>query len=124
MVNGTRPTGAQPTGADHRPTLGALVADITSELSRLVRGEIDLAKAELRESARRGATGAALIVAAVVLLAMVGVLFTWAAVYGLTALSGLPIWASFLIVGGFYLLIAILLVRPSGLLGSTVREKV
>lgn len=103
MVNGTRPS-----GADQRPTLGALVADITSELSQLVRGEIELAKAEMRESARRGAVGAALIAAAVVLLAMVGVLFTWAAVYGLSE-TGLPLWACFLIVGAVYLLVAVLL---------------
>jgi protein-S-isoprenylcysteine O-methyltransferase Ste14 len=103
MVNGTRPS-----GADQRPTLGALVADITSELSQLVRGEIELAKAEMRESARRGAMGAALIAVAVVLLAMVGVLFTWAAVYGLSE-TGLPLWACFLIVGAVYLLVAVLL---------------
>ena len=36
------------------------------------------------------------------------VLFTWAAVYGLSE-TGLPIWACFLIVGGVYLLIAVLL---------------
>lgn len=103
MVNGTRPL-----GTDQRPTLGALVADITSELSHLVRGEIDLAKAELRESARRGAMGAGLLAVALGLLVMVWVLFTWAAVYGLSE-TGLPIWACFLIVGGVYLLIAALL---------------
>ena len=103
MVNGTRPS-----GSDQRPTLGALVADITSELSQLVRGEIELAKAEMRESARRGAMGAALIAVAVVLLAVVGLLFTWAAVYGLSE-TGLPLWACFLIVGGVYLLVAVLL---------------
>ena len=36
-------------------------------------------------------------------------LFTWAAVYGLSDLTDLPLWASFLIVGGFYLLVAVIL---------------
>ena len=47
---------------DDRPSLGTLVAGITAELSALVRGEIELAKAELRESAKAGAAGAILFV--------------------------------------------------------------
>jgi hypothetical protein len=43
-----------------------------------------------------------------VLMVMVWVLLTWAAVYGLTE-TGLPLWASFLIVGGVYLLIAVVI---------------
>lgn len=92
--------------ADERPTLGALVATITRELSLLVRGEIDLAKAEMRESARNGAVGGGLLAVAGVLAAMVGILVTWAAVYGLTAGTGLPLWASFLIVAAVYLVVA------------------
>jgi len=106
-------------GSDERPTLGSLVATITRELSLLIRGEIDLAKAELRESARNGATGGGLIAAAGVLLAMVGLLLTWAAVYGLTAGTGLPLWASFLIVAVVYLLVAALL----AFLGSRALKK-
>jgi hypothetical protein len=34
---------------------------------------------------------------------------TWAAVYGLAAGTGLPLWASFLIVAGVYLLVAVIL---------------
>lgn len=107
MVNGTRPP-----GTEERPSLGALVADIANELRSLIRGEVELAKAEIKESMRAGSTGGALIAVAVALLVMVGLLFTWAAVYGLSE-TGLPLWASFLIVGGVYLLIAVVL----GLLG-------
>lgn len=103
MLNGTRDR------LDNRPSLGALVADIANDLSQLIRGEIDLAKAELKESARRGAVGGALLAAAVALVLMVLILFTWAAVYGLSE-TGLPLWACFLIVGGVYLLVAALLV--------------
>lgn len=95
--------------ADERPTLGALVATITRELSLLVRGEIDLAKAELKASARNGARGGGLLAGAAALLAMAGLLLTWAAVYGLTSGTGLPLWASFLIVAAVYLLVAVLL---------------
>jgi hypothetical protein len=92
--------------ADERPTLGALVATITRELSLLVRGEIDLAKAEMRQSARNGATGGGLLAVAAALALMVGILVTWAAVYGLTDGTGLPLWASFLIVAAVYLVVA------------------
>jgi uncharacterized membrane protein YqjE len=94
---------------DDRPSLGTLVAGITAELSALVRGEIELAKAEMRESAKAGAAGAVLFVVAGVLLAMVWLLVTWAVVYVLVEVADLPTWASFLIVAGFYLVIAIIL---------------
>jgi Putative Actinobacterial Holin-X, holin superfamily III len=92
--------------ADERPTLGALVATITRELSLLVRGEIDLAKAEMRQSARNGAAGGGLLAVAAALALMVGILLTWAAVYGLADGTGLPLWASFLIVAAVYLVVA------------------
>lgn len=94
---------------DDRPSLGTLVAGITAEFSALVRGEIALAKAEVRESAKAGAAGAILFVIAGVLLAMVWLLVTWAVVYVLVEVADLPVWASFLIVAGFYLLVAIIL---------------
>ena len=42
-------------------------------------------------------------------LAMVWLLVTWAVVYVLVEVADLPTWASFLIVAGFYLLVAIIL---------------
>ena len=104
MVNSTRAP-----GTDQRPSLGALVADIASELSHLVRGEIDLAKAEIKESIKKGAAGGVLLAVAGVFMVMVWLLLTWAAVYGLSE-TGLSLWACFLIVAGVYLLIAALLV--------------
>lgn len=94
---------------DDRPSLGTLVAGITAEISALIRGEIALAKAEMRESAKAGAAGAILFVVAGILLAMVWLLLTWAVVYVLVEVADLPVWASFLIVAGFYLLVAVIL---------------
>jgi uncharacterized membrane protein YqjE len=45
-------------------TIGALVADITTDLSTLVRQEVQLAKAEVRESATHAAKSAGLMGAA------------------------------------------------------------
>lgn len=104
---------------DDRPSLGTLVAGITAELSALVRGEIALAKAEVRESAKAGAAGAILFIVAGVLLGMVWLLVTWAVVYVLVEVADLPTWASFLIVAGFYLIVAIIF----GLVGVTRFKK-
>lgn len=91
---------------DDRPSLGTLVTSITTELSALVRGEIELAKAEVKESVKRGATGSILFAVAVALLVMTWLLITFALVYVLIEVADLPAWASFLIVAGAYLLIA------------------
>ena len=96
-------------GRDDRASLGTLVSSLSQNVSTLLRDEIALAKAEVSESAKRGATGGGLLAATAMLLLMVWLLLTWAAVYGLTDGTGLPLWASFLIVAAVYLVIAIIL---------------
>ncbi|ANZ17209.1 phage holin family protein [Streptomyces noursei] len=94
-------------GADR--SLGQLVATATAEMSALVHDEIALAKAELREDAKRaGIGGAAFIVAGVLALFALPVL-SFAAAYGIHNL-GLGLAWSFLIVGGAFLVIAALLI--------------
>lgn len=90
-------------GTDQRPSLGALISDIVTELRQLIRGEIELAKAEVKAAVRTAVAGGALLAVAGVLLAMTWLLLTWAAVYGL-AETDLPLWASFLIVAAIYLI--------------------
>ena len=96
---------SQPTSGE--PTLGELVAGASRDLSNLVRTEMELAKAEIKESARKGATGGGLAAVAVGLLVMAGLLASFAAVYGLNRVF--PVWASFLIVAGIYVLVASIL---------------
>lgn len=84
---------------------GQLVASIKEDLSSLVRGEIELAKAELRESAVRAGVGGALVGVAGYVAMLATVLISVAAAYGLTGLGLHPGWA-FLIVGGAYLIVA------------------
>ncbi|MEU3714348.1 phage holin family protein [Streptomyces catenulae] len=93
-------------GADR--SLGQLVATATAELSALVHDEIALAKAELRLDAKRaGIGGAGFIVAGVLILFALPVL-SFAAAYGIHNL-GLGLAWSFLIVGGAFIVIALLL---------------
>jgi hypothetical protein len=87
---------------------GQLIASIKDDLSSLVREEVELAKAELRESASRAGVGGALGLIAAYLVMLASIVLVIAAGYGLTALGLHPGWA-FLIVAGALLLIAALL---------------
>ncbi|CAG7571630.1 putative superfamily III holin-X [Barrientosiimonas humi] len=78
-------------------TLGQLVADATTDMSGIVRGEIDLVKVEMKAEAQKAGKGGAMLAAAgVVALYMLGFLLT-AGAWGLYA-AGLSRWLSFLIV--------------------------
>ncbi|MEU3602058.1 phage holin family protein [Streptomyces sp. NPDC006798] len=95
-------------GSGAERSIGQLVASATAEMSALVHDEIALAKAELRQDVKRGATGAiAFVVAGVFLLFSLPV-FSFAAAYGIHNL-GLGLAWSFLIVGGAYVVLAALL---------------
>jgi uncharacterized membrane protein YqjE len=52
----------QPPGQE--PSIGAIVSDIATDLSALMRQELELAKAELRESATQAGTAAGMFSAA------------------------------------------------------------
>lgn len=86
-------------------TLGQLVADASSDLSSIVKGEIALAKMEIKADVAKGGKGAGMLAGAgVVALFAVGFLLT-AGAWGLVA-AGLPEWAGFLIVAVVLLVVA------------------
>ncbi|RJK97674.1 phage holin family protein [Vallicoccus soli] len=87
------------------PTLGALVASASRDLSALVRDEIELAKTELKDDVKHAGVGAGMFAVAGVVALLASVLLSFCLVYVLVEL-GLPTWASFLVVGGVYLLVA------------------
>lgn len=86
-------------------SVGQLVADVSRDLSDIVRHEIALAKAELKVDVRNGALGGGLFAAAGYFAFLSVIIFLIAGAYGLTE-AGLPAWAAFLIVGGALLLLA------------------
>lgn len=96
---------AQPLSDTHEPSLKELVSSAVQDLSTLVRDEIDLAKLELKESARHAGVGGGLLAGAALLGLLALILLSFAAVYGLVALGLHPALA-FLIVAVVYLLIA------------------
>jgi membrane protein implicated in regulation of membrane protease activity len=94
-----------PSAEVDEPTVGSLVQSAMADLSTLVRGEIELAKAEVGKSAKKAGVSVGLFGAAGVLAAFAGVFFFIALAEFLTWL-GLTRWISYLIVFALLLLIA------------------
>ena len=95
--------------AAEKESLGDLVALAVSDVSQLVRYEVDLAKLELKADARRLGIGAVLFAMAAFVGCLVLMVLSFAFAYGLMAL-GIWGWAAFLIVAGTYILLAALAV--------------
>ncbi len=90
-------------------SLGDLVSLAVSDITQLVKFEVDLAKVELKQDARRLGVGGVLLGMAAFVGCLVLMLLSFAFAYGLMAL-GIWGWASFLIVAGTYVLLAALAV--------------
>jgi hypothetical protein len=107
-----QPTAGPGTGtaAAAEPSLGDLISDISSDLSQLVRSEIDLAKAELKqESVKAGKAGGMLAGAGyaghlVILLASLTALFALDNVMDLA-------WAALIVTGIWAVVAAVLYVN-------------
>jgi uncharacterized membrane protein YqjE len=96
---------ASPNGSDQ--SIGDLVSVAARDISQLVRCELELAKLELKNDAKRLGISAGLAVVALFAACLVLMLLCFAFAFGLHALH-IWLWASFLIVAGVcVLLIAI-----------------
>jgi hypothetical protein len=96
--------GADP-GAD--PTIGRLVSDVTRDVSSLVRQEIQLAKSELKVSAKAGGLGIGFFGGAAFLGLLAVIMFSISIAFFIHWNGdGLGLHWAFLIVFGVYLAIA------------------
>ncbi len=95
-------------------SVSSLVNSAITDAQSLVRQQIELAKAEVTQSAKQAAGVSGLFIGAAVLGFLAFVFALVAGAYGIVA-AGLPVWAGFLIVGGILLLVAIVL----GLVGKS-----
>jgi uncharacterized membrane protein YqjE len=86
------------------PSVGKLVSDASTHLSTLIRGEIELAKLELRSTVKNAGTGIGLFAGAAVVLVFSLIFAFLTLAEGIAAL-GLDRWLAFLIVFVFQLLI-------------------
>jgi len=110
---------AQRVPANDDPTIGKLVGDVSNDVSSLIRSEIELAKTELKFSAKAGGVGIGLFAAAAFLLVLAVIMLSVAFAYFIH-FTGLDLAWCFLIVFVFYALIAAVL----GLVGYRSVRKV
>jgi hypothetical protein len=93
------------------PTIGRLVTDAQRDLRNLISKEIELAKAELKVSFTAGGIGLGLFAAAAFLLLLAVIMFSVALAYLIHWNGdGLDLQWAFLIVFGFYVLVAGLMI--------------
>jgi Putative Actinobacterial Holin-X, holin superfamily III len=92
---------------DSRPSVGELFSDVAEDLSTLMRQEVELAKAELRQSASRGGKGAGLLGGAGISGYMALLFASVAAWWGIGDSIGHG-WSA-LIVAGIWLVVAAVL---------------
>jgi hypothetical protein len=90
-------------------SLGQLVAQASDDLSQLVRYEIALAVAEVKDDVRRGAVAGGMFGAAGYLGLLASITLVIAVGYALVA-AGLSAWLAFLIISGALLVVAGILV--------------
>ncbi|NYI05609.1 phage holin family protein [Allostreptomyces psammosilenae] len=104
--SGARPLGgARPADTAARQSVGELLASASQDLSALVRDEVALAKAEVRQDVKRAVAGSGSIAVAGLLGFFALMMLSVAAAFGLRALGITTGWA-FCIVGAVYLLVA------------------
>ena len=96
---------------DSRPSVGELFSDVAVDLSRLMRQEVELAKAEIRQSATRAGKGAGMLAGAGISGHMVLLFASVAAWWGIGDATGHG-WSA-LIVAAIWLIAAAVL----GLMG-------
>ena len=91
------------------PTLGELLGGLVSNMQDLIRGEVALAKQEVKDEAKQAGVGAGLLAGAGV-LGLVGLIFVGLTLtYALTLV--LPSWAAALIVAALFLIVGVGLYR-------------
>lgn len=91
---------------DDEPTIGRLIVDATTDLSNLIRSEIELAKAELRISLKAGGMGAALLAVAAFLAVLAVIMLSIALAFLLAKLPFIGLFLGFLIVFLLYAVLA------------------
>jgi uncharacterized membrane protein YqjE len=109
MADGVEP---RPPGSGDK-SLGEIVADVTQKVQLLVREEIELAKAEVTNKAKKLGTGIGMASAALVTLLFFSIFLFFGLAYLLNDLFNWEedaVWAGFLVVAAFFLLLTIALV--------------
>ncbi len=105
MAHSVSPAHLETTTGAEEPSIGTLVQSAMADVSSLLRGEVELAKAEIGTSAKKAGISVALFGAAGVLAAFAGI-YLFVMVAELLTWLGIERWLSYLIVTAFLLLLA------------------
>jgi hypothetical protein len=92
------------------PTLAQLVSELVSDAKLLLRQEVALAKHEIYEEVRKSKVALTSLGAGIGLAALGGLLLIVMLVHLLNALTELPLWMCYGIVGGVFAIVGIVLV--------------
>jgi hypothetical protein len=82
------------------PTLAELVSELVNDAKQLLRQELALAKHEIREEVRKTKTALIFLGVGIGIAAIGGLLLIVMPVHLLNALTELPLWSCYAIVGG------------------------
>ncbi len=102
----TRHAAVEETEVAH-PSVGTLVKEASDHLSTLVRSEVELAKTELKAEVKKATTGSISLILAGV-LALVALPFIFVTLAEVLILVGLPRWAGYACIVGFFFVLAAL----------------
>ena len=97
---------------DRQLPMSSVLANILDAFNGLVKNEVDLARAEITDSAKAAAVAIGMIAAAMVIAFVALNVLTGALVSALVEAGLQPGWAA-MIVGGLYALVAAVLVRAA-----------
>jgi hypothetical protein len=103
----------QPDGAREQ-SLGTLVSQAISDVSLLLKSEIELAKLELRKDAIKLGIGGALLGMAAFVGCLILMFAGFGYAYGLSAAAAIPLYVAFFCVAGTCALLAVV----AGLIGA------
>lgn len=90
-------------------SIPGILSDLLTQFTTLIKQESELARTEMSEKISRAIMGIVLAGAAAVMLIPALVILLMAGVYGIPLVTGWPMWASALVVGGGVLLIGLIL---------------
>ena len=103
--------------ATYEPTIGDVIRNAIRDAQDLVRSELALAKAEVREEIRRASVGAGLLAGAALAAVMAVIFLMTTVALAIAVLLGWPVWSGFGIV-------TVLVALAAGALGYIGRKRI
>jgi Putative Actinobacterial Holin-X, holin superfamily III len=92
------------------PTLMQLVSDLVSDAKELLRQELTLAKYEITQEVHKTKRALISLGAGIGIISVGGLLLLVMLVHALNALTGLPLWACYGIIGGMLAIVGMLMI--------------